>query len=113
MSIDSHLLVERVMHHGGLDRARDAVRALRPTTPVLAERLDAAERDALAHALPRPLSTIVRASEHSDFDLDELYERVRAREGVSAGFAREHAQAVCASLGELLPEEIARMLEGE
>jgi hypothetical protein len=38
---------------------------------------------------------------------------VRARLGVSAGFAREHTQAVCASFGELLSAEITQVLESD
>jgi uncharacterized protein (DUF2267 family) len=110
--VDRYSLVDRVMSHGGLDRAKDALRAIRATAAVLGERLPVEGKDALARALPRTLGSLVRACvAQRAFDLDDLYDRVRAREGVSEGFAREHAQAVCASLGELLPAEVKQILD--
>ena len=116
-TVDRYTLTRRVMEDGGLDRPRDALRAIRATTAALGECLDEEGRDALASALPRPLAALVRrigaAREAGSSDPRELYDRVCAREKVNLGFAREHAQAVCRVLGELLPTGAKSVLADE
>jgi uncharacterized protein (DUF2267 family) len=110
MSNETELL-ERIMHLGGLDARRDAGRALKATLAALGERLDEDARGALARALPEKLGAMLHRKHRGAFDVAEFYDRVRKREGVSLGFAREHAQVVCRVLGERLPAAKLRELD--
>jgi uncharacterized protein (DUF2267 family) len=105
-------LLERVRVLGGLDTTSEASNAVRATVIALGERLKEDERRVLASALPAPLGRRLRSMKRSStFDVAEFYERVRKRERVSAGFAREHAQAVCRSLSEVLPPGARQTLD--
>ena len=105
-------LIDDVMRRGGLAQRSDAERAVRATLTTLGERLTREEAQAVATALPSSWAGwLLDAGYDGDFDAAELYERVRRREGTSAGFAREHAQVVVRALGDRLADETRRRLE--
>jgi uncharacterized protein (DUF2267 family) len=104
--VEKSILVERILERAGLSSTKEASLSLMATLAALGERLDEEPRALLAAALPEELGAVVleRLCEPS-CDLEELIDRVRLHEGVSVGFAREHAQVVCRVLGELFSEE--------
>lgn len=105
-------LITRIEHLAGLDTVEEAVAAMNATIAALGERLRETERRALADALPGHLGGRLRHRKHRGaFDIAEFYDRIHRREGVHLGFAREHAQVVCRVLGEILPEEVLRILD--
>ena len=102
-------IIEKLLARG-FDDAADAERALRATLAALGERLTFDEARRLALALPGDATLFWQESSYdSDFDAAELYERVRRREGISLGRARERAQTILEVLGSVLPDE-ARLL---
>ena len=104
-------IIEKLLAKGFSDAA-DAERALRATLAALGERLTFDEARSLALALPGDATLFWQESSYdADFDVAELYERVRRREGISLGRARERVQIVLAVLGSLLPEETKKLLE--
>jgi uncharacterized protein (DUF2267 family) len=114
--IPMDVLLARLVDEGLVDEVT-ARRALDATVAVLGERLVEDEARALAEVLPTELVAILEAGEHdSDFDADELFERVRRREQTTAARARESAEVVLAVLGEHLGQDrrhrIARGLPG-
>jgi uncharacterized protein (DUF2267 family) len=95
----------------GLDDRAVAKHALRSTLIAFAERLTDDETASLAAALPPELSAIVRSTSYDgEIDAAELFERVRRREKVGAGVARERAQIVLRALAEHLPEDVLTRL---
>ncbi len=104
--------VERVISRGGFTRREDAVAAVEATLVVLRARLSDEEIAALTIDLPGLVARLLRYGEYEgEFELEELYDRVRRREGVSAGHAREHTQVVCRVLAESLPESARERLK--
>jgi uncharacterized protein (DUF2267 family) len=105
-------LLDRIVSLGGLDAKHEAIAALRAALAALGEQLDADARRAIAQALPEQLGAALNLQEgRGTFDLAEFYDHVWRREGVSLGFAREHAQIVCRVLGESLPGEALGSLD--
>lgn len=99
--------LEKVMSRAGFERTEEADKAARATLQTLAERLVEDEKSPLAAELPEPLAQLLSAGAYEgDFDITELYERVRRREGSAIGFAVEHTQAVCEALAGALPEPV-------
>jgi uncharacterized protein (DUF2267 family) len=111
-TMSERAFVARVAALGGLGSARDARRAIRATLAALAERLDDADAHAIEDAVPASFGGALHAKKHlGAFDVAELYDRVRRREGVSIGFAREHAQVVCRVVGESMSDEALARIE--
>ena len=105
-------LLRRIVHLAGLDTTREASAALRATLASLGERLPDEDVDVIAGALPDGLVPILRNRKRKGaFDVAEFFDRVRRREGVSLGFAREHAQVVCRALGETWREDVLGVLD--
>jgi uncharacterized protein (DUF2267 family) len=79
--------------------------AIAATLGVLGERMFEIDARVIAAQLPGAWSPLLdRTGAEEVFDLDELYRRVAAREKVPLGRALEHAQVVCAAVGERLDE---------
>jgi uncharacterized protein (DUF2267 family) len=105
-------LLGRIKQLGGLQTTREATAALRATLAALGERLSDRDRDLVAGVLPRSVAgALHKGKRRGAFDIAELYNRIRRREGVTLGFAREHAQVVCRVLGEILPDVARREIE--
>jgi uncharacterized protein (DUF2267 family) len=114
--ISMDVLLARLVDEGLVDEVT-ARRALDATVAVLGERLVDDEARALAEVVPAELVANLEAGAYdSDFDAEELFERVRRREQTSAARARESAEVVLAVLGEHLGQDrrhrIARGLPG-
>ena len=104
-------LLGRISDLGGL-KAPDASLAARATLAALGERIEYEKRSVITRELPDELATIFRARKYrGTFGLTEFFARVRSREKVSLGFAREHAEVVCRVLGELLSEAATHTLD--
>ncbi|MDB4995548.1 MAG: hypothetical protein JWM74_2980 [Myxococcaceae bacterium] len=107
----SHDFIDETRLRSGLETTAEARRAIGATLRTLAERLSPEIVSRLASELPRELAMQLRtprstAGHVRSFAANELYARVARREGVTVGFAREHAQAVCTTVARALPEEI-------
>ncbi len=97
---------------GGLSTMGQASTALRATLAALGERIPDEDRDAIARDLPDEVAAILRKRRYRGaFDVAELFERIRRRERVNLGFAREHGQVVCRVLGEALRDETHQRVE--
>lgn len=106
-------LLERIVQLAGLDTTQEASAALRATLTALGERLLDEDRDIVAGALPPELGVILRSAKfRGSFDVADFFDRVRRSEGVSLGFAREHAEVVCRAVAEALEEEARLRMEG-
>lgn len=103
--------VEEVQRRTGLATPELSRRAIQVTLGALRQRLVDDEAAALARELPEPFAQLMRGGAYdADFTVDDLYYRVREREGVPLGFAAEHAQAVCQVLAEEIDgETLARL----
>ncbi len=111
--VDGAALVERVRALGGLTRDDEAYRAIRATLSALGQQLSPRERRILHDALPPSLRRGLGVGAPHPLELKDFFHVVHRREGVSEGFAREHAQVVCRALGELVPRELRARLERE
>jgi uncharacterized protein (DUF2267 family) len=101
-------LLERLAHRGLVDEV-EARASLRATLTVLGERLVDDEAKVLAEVVPDEIAESIEESEYdSDFGTEELFERVRRREHISASRARENAEIVLLALGECLSAERRR-----
>jgi uncharacterized protein (DUF2267 family) len=90
------------------------MRAIRATVMAIGERLHDDERAQLARDLPDSLQEAHgRVAYAGDFDRDAFFALVARHEAVSRGFGVEHAEVVCAALGELLPTEAVERLRRE
>jgi len=100
-----------VQRRAGLTSEEETERVLDVTVRAIGERLTASEAHALANGLPEALAMRLESARYErDFDVDEFCDRVARREGVSLGFGREHAEAVCQVIGEALePEQRTRL----
>jgi uncharacterized protein (DUF2267 family) len=116
--------VERVMQLGGFTRREEAVRAVGATLAVLRARLIDEDVEAMAAGLPALIARLLRYGEYEgEFGREEFFDRVRRREGVMLGYAREHAEVVCRVLAEAvaqaslkrlrkhLPDDLATLFE--
>ena len=106
-------ILQRVQERTGLADQDQARAVLDATLGALGTCLARAEALALADQLPEPLGDMLRNARFTSAcdDEDTLYQRVSEREGVGAGLAREHVQAVCQLLGEDIDSEIRQRLE--
>ena len=108
ISVD--VLLEHLARHG-LDDGEAARRAARATLVVLGERLVDDEAMALTEVLPVELAQSIENSEYdSDFTTEELFERVRRRDGTTPARARENAEIVLTAVGECLPRDLRRRI---
>lgn len=111
--VSSETLLQRIAEKGLFDHDV-AAKALRLTLSVVGQRLTDDEAAALASSLPNELARVVEASDHdeftSDLGADELYDRVRRREKVPAGIAREHVNIVLQVLGSALEDDVRQRL---
>jgi uncharacterized protein (DUF2267 family) len=106
-------LVEDVMQRMGTHREAEARTALHATLSTLGEHLPAADAEAIAAELPADFAALLRGAIPDTFlGLDAFQARVARRSGVSSSFAREHAQAVCAALDDLLAPATRARLRG-
>ncbi len=104
-------LVADVMRRSAVASVEDASRFVRTTLAVLGERLTSDEAAAIADAVGPALGRFVTESGYDgDFDAPELYERVRRREDVAIGFAREHVHIVLRTIAERLDDGARRRL---
>jgi len=104
--------VEAVQRRTGLGTPELAGRVIEVTLEVLRQRLVDDEAAALAGELPERIGQILRGGAYEgDFGVEELYRRVKAREGVPLGFAAEHAQAALQVLGEHIDGELRLRLQ--
>jgi uncharacterized protein (DUF2267 family) len=99
--------IARVRELTGIDEDQAARRAARAVTSVMLEQFSTHDRAWLAECLPRGVG-ISAGPPRSAEAVQDLYERVAAREGVELGFAVEHTQSVSRALSECLSDE-ARM----
>lgn len=103
--------VAEVMDRGALDEV-EARRAVEATLEIVASHLTPEDARAVARALPDPLAASVLRPEHQGRgSADEIYREIGDREGVSVGFAREHAQVICGVLLEQLDPDLRTRLE--
>jgi uncharacterized protein (DUF2267 family) len=118
-------LIGDIRAHAGLDQPA-AERALAAVLETLGERLPHAQASGLAGALPPLLAQkVTRRLATGELSAETFFARIAEREGVKAGFGREHAQVVGRALVErlppaviesvcaVLPEEIAQMFAQE
>jgi uncharacterized protein (DUF2267 family) len=116
--------IGQVQHRAALGSRGDAERAAHATLETLGERLAGGEAKDLASQLPPELGDYVLsglAGIGDRFSLDEFFQRVAIREGVSPADAAFHARAVASvlreavSIGELsdmlaqLPDDYLRL----
>lgn len=107
-----HELVRRVQEQGGFDSREQAEVAIKATLSSLGECLYRTERRHLASQLPKEakgfldeyVDSEVRRPGAACLTLQEFYDRVGARAGVTRTRAKERAKAVAAVLEEALPE---------
>lgn len=104
--MDEQTFVTRVTELVGFSDVKQAERAIRATLATLGGQLPARERNALAEALPASYRASLGEDGYRALDRGEFYQLVGLREGVSLGFAREHAQVVCRVLSEQLPRDL-------
>jgi uncharacterized protein (DUF2267 family) len=95
----------------GVSERGAAHSAVRATLSVLGQRLTDDEAQMLGARMPGELARLLDQSEYDGaFDAAELYERVRKRQGVSAGIARERVDIVLRAIGENLDDEVRKHL---
>jgi uncharacterized protein (DUF2267 family) len=111
MVMDHDVLLGRVKRWGGMTGKREAEHAIFATLKALREALFDDEADELARELPPRLAAFVRSGSHrARMGAKAFYEEASRCEGVSMGFAVEHAQAVCQALASLVPpSSVARL----
>ena len=120
--------IGQVRRRARLNSHDEAVNATQATLETLAGRLQGNEAAQLAAQLPEPLSMYMQppyAGIGDDYDLDEFFRRVSAREGVSEVEANFHARVVigllseAVTMGEIadvkaqLPPDIAKLFDVE
>ena len=111
--IDERDLLGRIADFGGLD-AKDATVAIRATLATLGERIEYEKRNVITRELPAELGSLFRARRfRGTFGIEEFFHRVRRREKVGLGFAREHAEIVCRALADLLSSDARSTLDHE
>ncbi|HSM54963.1 MAG TPA: DUF2267 domain-containing protein [Candidatus Sulfomarinibacteraceae bacterium] len=118
--------VRRVQEEVNLSLGGDALQVVEATLATLGERLGRDERRALAAQLPQQLKTYALTYEEtSRYHLEEFYNRVAARAGVSRPEAVDWSRAVLSVLrsavtaGQMekirqtLPDEFEELFTGE
>lgn len=105
--------ITEVRERSGLGAVEEAARAAEATLGALRQRLVDDEAEALARELPEELAQILRGGAYdADFGVEELYRRVRDREGIPLGRATELAQVVCQALAGAMSAELRLRLSG-
>ncbi|MEA3375908.1 MAG: DUF2267 domain-containing protein [Chloroflexota bacterium] len=107
-----HELVRQVQKQGGFDSPEEAVTAIRATLSSLGECLYRTQRRHLVSQLPKEVKDFVHEYVDSEVTraavgchtLEEFYDRVGARAGVTRGRAVERARVVASVLRQSLPE---------
>jgi uncharacterized protein (DUF2267 family) len=103
---ETSLLVQVCERMGGATEV-EGRRALRATLATVGEHLPPDEAQRLARALPAELGAWTAARPHCPVPTAAaFFERVAAREDVTPGFGREHAEAVCDALWNTLPADV-------
>ena len=113
-----------VQHRAELPSRGDAERLVRVTLETLSERLQHAAAAHIAAQLPLEIGRHLRGAVHFEhLSLEELYERIAARDGTSPSKAAFHAQCVfdvlCEALSpgavhklrQQLPHELQKLFE--
>jgi uncharacterized protein (DUF2267 family) len=102
--VDHEVFLQRVKRWGGMSRRREVDLAVSATLRALRAALSDEEASVLALELSPPLAHIMRSrATAARLGAKEFFERASRYEGVSSGFAIEHAQAVCQALASVLP----------
>ncbi len=107
-----HEIVRRVQEQGGFDSREEAEVAIEATLSTLGECLYRTALRNLASQLPKEAKDFLYEYDGSEvtrpptacYTLQEFYDRVGARAGVTRTRAKERAKAVAAVLEEALPE---------
>jgi hypothetical protein len=104
-------LLERVRGRGTFAEGQ-AEAAITATLDALGGALLPSERRTFVDVLASDLASVVLAAHapKAPLDTEGFYRRVQRHEAVRAGRAREHAQIVCRSLAEVLPEDSILLL---
>jgi uncharacterized protein (DUF2267 family) len=111
MRADREQILDEVMWRAGWADRNAAGTALDATLVALGERLTAPDAVMLAEALSPPLAEALhRLARHTAPEPSALYARIAVTEGVSAGVAIEHAQAVCRALANALDPDARALL---
>lgn len=103
--------VEEVAARSGLGSRSEAEHAVEATLRVLAAHLPEPHAAAVAKQLPVELARVLRSRSYcGDVELFEFCAEVRDAEGVSLGFAIEHALVVCQVLTQAVDHEARKHL---
>jgi len=97
--------IAQVERRSGLDSRDAAIRATSATLETLAERLAGGEARDLASQLPPEIGAYLQqpfAGAGEPFSLDEFFQRVSNREGVSLADATYHARIIIALISEVV-----------
>jgi uncharacterized protein (DUF2267 family) len=97
--------IAQVERRTGLDSRDAAIRATSATLETLAERLAGGEAKDLASQLPPEIGVYLQqpfAGAGEPFSLDEFFQRVSNREGVSLADATYHARIIIALISEVV-----------
>jgi len=97
--------IAQVERRTGLDSRDAAIRATSATLETLAERLAGGEAKDLASQLPPEIGVYLQqpfAGAGEPFSLDEFFQRVSKREGVSLADATYHARIIIALISEVV-----------
>jgi uncharacterized protein (DUF2267 family) len=97
--------IAQVERRTGLDSRDAAIRATSATLETLAERLAGGEAKDLASQLPPEIGVYLQqpfAGAGEPFTLDEFFQRVSNREGVSPADAAYHARIIIALISEVV-----------
>lgn len=97
--------IAQVERRTGLDSREAAIRATSATLETLAERLAGGEAKDLASQLPPEIGAYLQqlfAGAGEPFSLDEFFQRVSNREGVSLADATYHARIIIALISEVV-----------
>jgi uncharacterized protein (DUF2267 family) len=103
----------QVHERGGLRATDEARRAIGATLAALRCALEAEDACAIAQGLPPAMGRLLERPRAKVVDsADALYAEAERREGVAAGFAKEHVQVVLEVLAEALDREQLARLHG-
>ena len=97
--------IAQVERRTGLDSREAAIRATSATLETLAERLAGGEAKDLASQLPPEIGVYLQqpfAGAGEPFSLDEFFQRVSNREGVSLADGTYHARIIIALISEVV-----------
>ncbi len=110
--VDDQLILARVGRLGGITEPDAARRAILATLEALGASLSRGVRSHVAAALPAAhAAALMRPAAEKLSRADAFYDRARALEGTTPGFALEHVQVVCRALGTMLPDETLQRMK--